>query len=102
MKIDLSQSTFGLHRDGVIVLEDALGTQVSCLRGALWLTQEGQEDDVVLESGDSIALSSNGVTLVTALRESEVQVQEGPAGHPRLRRLASWLPRSLSRMLPSH
>ena len=102
MKIDLSQSTFGLHRDGVIVLEDAHGTRVSCLRGALWLTQEGYEDDIVLEQGDSIVLSSDGVTLVTALRESEVEVSKGRAGHPRLRRLASWLPRSLSRMLPSH
>ena len=102
MKIDFGPSSFSLPRDGVVVLEDAEGACVICLSGALWLTQEGREDDVILQPGESARVANDGLTLITALRGGELRiVRASGGGHELLRRAASLLPQSLSRMLPS-
>jgi hypothetical protein len=102
MRIDFGASSFSLPRDGVVLLEDAEGACVDCLSGALWLTQEGREDDVILHPGESMRVANDGLTLVTALRAGELRiVQPHTAGHELLRRATSLLPQSLSRMLPS-
>src|SRR5690242_4073732 len=102
MKIDVGRSTFNLPREGVVSLRDAAGARIVCLSGALWLTQEGREEDVILQPGESIRVSNDGLALVTALRSSEVLVNEPcTAGGELLRRARALLPGSLSRLLPS-
>jgi hypothetical protein len=102
MKIDFGPSSFNLPRDGVVVLREATGARVVCVTGALWLTQEGREEDVVLAAGESLRVSNGGVTVVTGLRGSEVLVvQPRASGREVLRRLRALIPGSLSRMLPS-
>lgn len=102
MKIDFGPSSFSLPRDGVVLLEDAEGACVICLSGALWLTQEGREDDVILHPGDSLRVANDGLTLITALRGGELRIVEARTdGRELLRRAAALLPASLSRMLPS-
>ena len=102
MKIDFGPSSFNLARDGVVLLREAIGARVVCLSGALWLTQEGLAEDVILEPGESLRVASRGLTLVTALRGSEVLVvQPGMARGAILRRVLGLLPKSLSRVLPA-
>jgi len=102
MKIDFGPSSFNLARDGVLLLHEAAGARVVCVAGALWLTQEGQEADIILEAGQSMRVTGPGLTLVTALRGSELKVIEpGRRGAELLRRLATWVPQSLARILPS-
>jgi hypothetical protein len=102
MEIDFGPSSFNLPRDGVVLLREAAGARVVCVTGALWLTQEGREEDVVLAPGESLRVSNGGLTVVTALRGSEVLVLQPRASrHELLRRLRSVVPQSLSRMLPS-
>jgi hypothetical protein len=102
MKIDFGPSSFNLARDGVVLLHEAAGARVVCLSGALWLTQEGREEDTILQAGESLRVASAGLTLVTALRGSELKVLEPcKPGAQLLRRLGALVPQSLSRMLPS-
>jgi len=102
MKIDFGPSSFSLPRDGVVHLEDAEGASVICLSGALWLTQEGREDDVILHPGESLRVANDGLTLITALRGGELRITEARTeGHELLRRAAALLPEPLSRLLPS-
>ena len=102
MKIDFGPSSFSLPRDGVVLLEDAEGAGVICLSGALWLTQEGREDDVILHPGESLRVANDGLTLITALRGGELRITEARTeGHELLRRAAALLPEPLSRLLPS-
>jgi hypothetical protein len=50
--------------------------RVCCLRGALWITQEQSTSDVLLEAGESFVIDQPGLTLVMALRPSNLQVSE--------------------------
>jgi hypothetical protein len=51
MKIELTTPILALPRDGLIALRDAEGTRVTTLKGALWITQDSQQGDVILEEG---------------------------------------------------
>ncbi len=98
MEIDYGPSSFNLPRDGVVLLHEADGARVTCVSGALWVTQEGHDEDVILEAGDSLRVSRAGLTLVTALRGSELRVTKPcTSGRALLRRLLAWLPAPLAR-----
>ena len=47
-----------------------LGLTLRCTRGCLWLTQDGQAQDVVLEAGQHHACTTGSRLLVDALEES--------------------------------
>jgi Protein of unknown function (DUF2917) len=79
MNIDFGPSTFNLPRDGLMSLRDGKGTRVVCLSGALWITQEGQVEDVVLEAGQCLRIAERGLALVMALRPSSLQVRAARA-----------------------
>ncbi len=49
-------------------IADGGGREVKCLRGHLWITQEGDREDRVIDSGESFVLNRSGLSLVTALR----------------------------------
>ena len=102
MKIDLGPSSFNLPRDGVVSLRQGAGARIVCVTGAVWLTQEGAEEDVILQAGERFRIANAGLTLITALRGSELCVmQPRTAGSELMRRIHSLLPGSLSRMLPA-
>jgi hypothetical protein len=75
MDIRIDDSCFDLREHQIMRLDDATGTEIVCLRGEIWLTQDGDLRDVVLSAGDRFTLDSNGVALVSALRASSVCVE---------------------------
>jgi len=102
MKIDFGPSSFNLPSEGVVLLREARGARVLCLSGALWLTQEGRVDDVILQPGESLRITRAGLTLVTALRSSELRVLEPcKSGRELLRRVFAKLPVSIFGTAPS-
>ena len=74
MNIDVSGSTLSLQRDRMITLREATGARVECLDGALWITQEGEAQDTVLSPGGTFTVGHTGLTLVLALRPSQLRV----------------------------
>jgi len=56
-----------LGRYGALPLTDARGARVRSLRGTLWITQEGDGEDHIVNAGDDFTVSRNGVTLVAAV-----------------------------------
>src|SRR5262245_58357913 len=92
MKLTLGQSSVGLERDQSIAMRDAIGVRVSCLDGALWITQEKVAADVLLEAGQSFVIDTAGLTLVTALHPSTLRLRERPSRLSALwQALAGWL-----------
>lgn len=55
-------------------LDDARGTVVRVSRGRLWLTQDGDRADHVLEAGDSWMIERDGRTIVEAQVDSLVDL----------------------------
>ncbi len=76
MKIELNTPTLALPRDGLIALRDAEGTRVTTLRGALWITQDSHQSDVILEEGQSFTVDRAGLTLVMALTPASLRLFE--------------------------
>jgi hypothetical protein len=50
------------------------GPAVTCLEGAVWITQAGDPRDHVLVAGEQFAVDRRGDVLVQAVREARVRV----------------------------
>jgi hypothetical protein len=50
----------------VLDIRDGQGLVVRCLAGALWITQDGDTDDVVVKTGECFMLDRRGLALVSA------------------------------------
>ena len=70
MHTDLKLAAISLPRGQLQRMQDARGQLVVCLQGSLWLTQEGDTRDVVLEVGDEVRIDRDGLTLLHALRDA--------------------------------
>lgn len=63
-----------LKRFEGLALRDAGGNTVTCERGSVWLTMEGDARDVILEPGTSFVIGHDGLTILAAQEPSVVQV----------------------------
>jgi hypothetical protein len=77
--LDLNPAGSALHlqHDQHIHVHDAAGWSVKALRGTLWITQDGDVRDVVLEAGQEFILDRNGLALLTSLGETNICVAYG-------------------------
>jgi len=67
----------------VLNIRDGRGLTVRCLTGALWITQEGDTDDVMVRSGECFELDRAGLALVSAPMEpATVVVEKASRGAP--------------------
>ncbi len=67
MKSDSRNSVLDLKPVQVLRLRAASGVTIRCDSGMLWITQEGRAIDDFLSAGDSLCISSSGMTLVEAM-----------------------------------
>ncbi len=70
MNTDLNLSSNVLARHGLQRVVDGKGTLVQCLGGTLWLTQEGDPRDIVLEAGQEALIDRDGVSLLFAMSDA--------------------------------
>lgn len=49
---------------------DGIGTEVCAVAGTVWITQEGDQRDVILQPGDRFTLDRAGLALLVALEEA--------------------------------
>jgi hypothetical protein len=61
-------------------IAEGAGYEVTCVRGHLWITQHGDPEDRVIDSGQSFVLNRPGLSLVTALGEPAVAVVKPSPG----------------------
>ncbi|HUF82454.1 MAG TPA: DUF2917 domain-containing protein [Burkholderiales bacterium] len=80
-----------LQRDAALTLRNAKGTRVCCLAGAVWITQDDNRRDIVLEPGGVCELSCSGATVVLALQPARIGVQAPQSRRLGLRRVYSSL-----------
>jgi hypothetical protein len=70
MQTDLKLAAITLPHHALHHLDDARGMLVSCLTGTLWVTQQGDARDIVLEAGDDALIERDGLTLIAALDDA--------------------------------
>ena len=67
----------------VLDIRNGQGLAVRCLAGSLWITQDGDTDDVVLEAGECFVLDRRGLALVSApVAPATVMVEKASRGAP--------------------
>jgi hypothetical protein len=79
MHTDLKLAATHLKRGQLQRLPDAQGSVVLCLSGTLWLTQQGDARDIVLEAGDEARVEHAGLSILSALRDASFVLSPDPA-----------------------
>jgi hypothetical protein len=82
MRICTELSRLDLAKGHNATLRDAAGARIECLSGQLWITQHGDERDIVLGPGQSFTFDRNGMVIVNAIRSSQALVDEPPPAQP--------------------
>jgi len=80
MLLTTSVPDFRLADDQVARLRRASGTRLEARAGHLWITQDGELDDRVLEAGDSWTVPSDADVVVSAFRGDAWLALRGPDG----------------------
>ena len=70
MRNDLFLDSKTLAKGRIRRVHHPVGQRVECVTGALWVTQDGDPRDIVLEPGDSFAFDQRGDALISALDDS--------------------------------
>lgn len=76
MNIDLNDAIVRLNPDNNFQMRNARGACVHVHWGDLWITQEGDQKDHIVKSGESFAISNSGITLLAAMNEVGVSVMK--------------------------
>jgi hypothetical protein len=66
---------FALGRDHSLRIEDGQATRIRVLSGIVWLTEEGEPDDITLTRGSLYEVARPGVALLVACEPARVALQ---------------------------
>jgi hypothetical protein len=80
MDIDIKRAVIELEPHALLPMHHASGTRIACLEGVLWITQEADRNDIVLEAGDTLTIENEGEALVQALQGARIAL-EAPTKH---------------------
>ena len=78
MRPDLNLSGVTLAKNQIRRIDNAIGAQIHCLHGNLWLTQDGDPRDIILQPGDEHRFERDAVTYVSALSDASFLLLRGP------------------------
>jgi hypothetical protein len=67
MRIELRQGAVQLGPNQTLKVVDGAGSTVCAVEGSLWITEENQPRDIVLNAGACYRLRERGVALVNSL-----------------------------------
>ena len=67
MRIELKSGAVRLGPNQTLKVVDGAGSTVCAVEGSVWITEENQAKDIVLERGGCYRLRQSGLALVNAL-----------------------------------
>ena len=76
MRLELRQSMICLEAGQVLSLDDAEGTTLAAERGTLWVTEEGDARDHIIEPGETFVIAKAGRTVVQAMQSASISLQQ--------------------------
>ena len=77
MNNDLTLPSIALRHGETRRIDGGRGLRVQCLTGTVWLTQDGDRRDIVLEAGDGASIERDGLSIVTALSDARFVLLHG-------------------------
>jgi hypothetical protein len=70
MRIELKAGAVKLSPHQTLRLVDGAGSTVCAVEGSVWITEENESKDIVLEQGGCYRLKHRGVAIVNALGDA--------------------------------
>jgi len=67
MRLEPSHDAVEIGRNRSVWLRGAAGVEIVCIRGCLWVTEDGRLEDRILEPGRSHRIAGRDRVIVTAL-----------------------------------
>lgn len=67
MRVEFSSGAVKLAPNQTLKLSDAKGSMVCAVEGSVWITEENQPRDIVLEHGACYRLRHGGIAILNAL-----------------------------------
>ena len=67
MKLEMKTGAVKLAANQTLKVLDAAGSMVCALEGAIWITEENDPKDIVLQPGGCYRLRHDGVAIVNSL-----------------------------------
>jgi hypothetical protein len=67
MKIELGAGAVRLGPNQTLKVMDGAGSTLCAVEGSLWITEEGQQKDVVIENGACYRLRQRGLAFISAI-----------------------------------
>jgi hypothetical protein len=67
MRIELKAGAVRLGPNQTLKVTDGVGSTVCAVEGSVWITEENQPKDIVLERGACYRLRQKGIALVNSL-----------------------------------
>jgi len=95
MNIKLNRVNLRLEKNQVLPIREAYRVKVICQKGTLWITQDSDQRDIILERGQAFTMNRKSPALVSAMVPSVLVLEEPALLHQRglLSGLASLLGR---------
>ena len=81
MNQDLLNGTRRLEKNPVRHLHAERGRRVEVVSGAIWITQDGDLRDIVLQSGEAFDFDREGDALLSAFADSRYLVLDADTRH---------------------
>lgn len=82
---------YELERSQILRIRNGKGATVRVVAGSLWVTQDADTRDLVLQAGEDFVLDRPGLAVFVPLGEGKTRLVLGDAGQ-QARRALSWLP----------
>jgi hypothetical protein len=67
MRLELAKGAVKLGANQTLKVVDGAGSTVCAVEGSVWITEENQARDIVLEQGGCYRLRQSGVAIVNSL-----------------------------------
>lgn len=75
MDMIIESPVLQLEPGQVVTLDDALGVRIRATGGSIWVTYEGNGNDLIVEPGQTLVVARNGRTVVQAMQPAHVALQ---------------------------
>ena len=75
MDMIIEHPVLSLEPGQVVTLDDARGVRIRATGGTIWVTYEGNCNDLIVEPGRTLVIARNGRTVVQAMQPAHLAVQ---------------------------
>ena len=74
MRVELITNALRLSRGQVLRVVDGVGSTIRAGHGTVWVTEENEPFDVILEAGGTYRLRHPGVAIIQALSQASLSL----------------------------